>query len=57
MSRDRPVVLITGGSRGIGAAVAQLAATRGYDVAVNFKSDRDAAEHVTRTCRDAGAAL
>ncbi len=55
MSRDRPVVLITGGSRGIGAAVAQLAATRGYDVAVNFKSDRDAAEHVTRTCRDAGA--
>jgi NAD(P)-dependent dehydrogenase (short-subunit alcohol dehydrogenase family) len=35
MSRDRPVVLITGGSRGIGAAVAQLAATRGYDVAVN----------------------
>jgi NAD(P)-dependent dehydrogenase (short-subunit alcohol dehydrogenase family) len=55
MSRDRPVVLITGGSRGIGAAVAQLAATRGYDVAVNFKSDRDAAEHVTTSCRDAGA--
>ena len=43
-----PVLLITGGSRGLGAATARLAAQRGFDVAVNFKSDRDAAENATR---------
>lgn len=31
-----PIVLITGGSRGIGAATARLAASRGYAVAVNY---------------------
>lgn len=56
MSTKRPVVLITGGSRGIGAAVAQLSAARGFDVAVNYKSDRDAAEHVVAACRASGAA-
>ena len=38
MQSRRPVVLITGGSRGIGAAVAQLAAARGYDVAITYRS-------------------
>ncbi|MBF9232394.1 glucose 1-dehydrogenase [Microvirga alba] len=56
MPLKRPVVLITGGSRGIGAAVAQLAAARGYDVAINFKSDREAAERVLEVCRASGAA-
>ena len=51
MSAKRPVVLITGGSRGIGAALAQLAASRGYDVAINYRSERDAAERVAATCR------
>jgi NAD(P)-dependent dehydrogenase (short-subunit alcohol dehydrogenase family) len=37
MTPENPVVLVTGGSRGIGAAVAQLAASRGYNVAVNFR--------------------
>jgi NAD(P)-dependent dehydrogenase (short-subunit alcohol dehydrogenase family) len=36
MSRDRLSVVITGGNRSIGAAVARLAPTRGYDVAVSF---------------------
>ena len=39
MPHERPVVLITGASRGIGAAVAVLAATRGYDVAVTYRSE------------------
>jgi NAD(P)-dependent dehydrogenase (short-subunit alcohol dehydrogenase family) len=47
-------VLVTGGSRGIGAAVAQLAADRGYDVAVNFASDHEAAERVVAGCRETG---
>jgi NAD(P)-dependent dehydrogenase (short-subunit alcohol dehydrogenase family) len=38
-----PVILITGGSRGIGAATARLAAAQGYDVAISFVSDEAAA--------------
>lgn len=38
-----PLILITGGSRGIGAATARLAASRGYDVAMSFVSDEAAA--------------
>src|SRR3982750_2933329 len=55
MAQGRSAVLVTGGSRGIGAAVAQLAARRGYDVAVNFRSEREAAERVVASCREAGA--
>jgi NAD(P)-dependent dehydrogenase (short-subunit alcohol dehydrogenase family) len=39
-------VLITGASRGIGAATARLAAARGYAVAVNYVANRRAAEQV-----------
>jgi NAD(P)-dependent dehydrogenase (short-subunit alcohol dehydrogenase family) len=42
----RTVLLVTGGGRGIGAATARLAATRGYSVAVNYRSNREAAEAV-----------
>lgn len=38
------VLLITGGSRGIGAATARLASVEGYAVAVNYVSDKNAAE-------------
>jgi NAD(P)-dependent dehydrogenase (short-subunit alcohol dehydrogenase family) len=38
-----PLMLITGGSRGVGAATARLAARRGYDVAISFVSDEAAA--------------
>ncbi len=51
----RPVVLITGGSRGIGAATARLAAARGYDVAVSYRSEQEAAEAVVAECQALGA--
>ena len=38
------VMLITGASRGIGAATARLAAARGYAVAVNYRASKKAAE-------------
>ncbi len=47
-------MIVTGGSRGIGAAVCRLAARDGYDVCVNYRSDRDAAESVARDVRAAG---
>jgi NAD(P)-dependent dehydrogenase (short-subunit alcohol dehydrogenase family) len=49
-----PVVLITGGSRGIGAATARLAAERGYSVCVNYLQRRDAAEGVVRDIEQRG---
>jgi len=51
----RPVVLIVGGSRGIGAAAARLAAQAGYDVAISFKRDAKAAAEVVATATAAGA--
>ncbi|MES2529949.1 MAG: SDR family oxidoreductase [Pseudomonadota bacterium] len=48
------VLLITGGSRGIGAATALLAAQRGYAVAVNYATQSLAADEVVRTIRAAG---
>ncbi|POR54236.1 SDR family oxidoreductase [Bosea psychrotolerans] len=51
----RPVLLVTGGSRGIGAATAIMAAKRGYDVAVNYQSNADAAAGVVAACEAAGA--
>lgn len=41
---ERPIILITGGTRGIGAATARLAAARGYAVVVNYAHDRAAAD-------------
>ncbi|HCU90225.1 MAG TPA: NAD(P)-dependent oxidoreductase [Gammaproteobacteria bacterium] len=40
------VIIVTGGSRGIGAATAILAAEGGYDVCINYKSDSSAADAV-----------
>ena len=48
------LVLITGGSRGIGAATALLAARQGYAVAVNYAANAQAADEVVRQIRLAG---
>ena len=50
----RPVLLIAGGSRGIGAATAKFAAARGYDVAINYKSNAKAAASVVDAVKAAG---
>ena len=48
------VVLITGASRGIGAATARLAGRRGYSVAVNYRSNAAAAADVVGAIEAAG---
>lgn len=48
MTDSAPVLLIAGAGRGIGAATARLAASRGYAVAVNYKSDARSAAAVVR---------
>ncbi len=50
----RPVLLIAGGSRGIGASTARLAAERGYDVAINYVRNAEAAAKVADIVTKAG---
>ncbi|MBZ7923522.1 SDR family oxidoreductase [Ensifer adhaerens] len=49
-----PVLLVTGGSRGIGAAICLGAAKAGWRVVVNYASNRDAAEAVVHAIEAAG---
>jgi NAD(P)-dependent dehydrogenase (short-subunit alcohol dehydrogenase family) len=51
---DRGVCLVTGGSRGIGAAVARLAALRGYRVALTYRERADEAQRVVREIAASG---
>lgn len=54
MTTNSKTVLITGASRGIGAATAVLAARDGFDVAVNYVKDADAAQAVVEEIRSCG---
>jgi NAD(P)-dependent dehydrogenase (short-subunit alcohol dehydrogenase family) len=49
-----PLLIVTGASRGIGAATARLAAKSGWDVCVNYRSVRDSAEAVADDVRALG---
>lgn len=48
------VLIVTGGSRGIGAATAKLAAAQGYKVCVNYLTNQQAADAVVADIRSAG---
>ncbi|MEE1925367.1 SDR family oxidoreductase [Pseudomonas sp. 148P] len=49
------VIIITGASRGIGAATALLAAREGYRICINYHADNEAAQHVLAQVRALGA--
>ena len=51
---EQPVLLVTGGSRGIGASVALKAAEKGWAVVVNYARDRDAAEAIAGIINETG---
>src|ERR1700676_2010764 len=50
----RPVLLIAGGGRGIGAATARFAGQRGYDVAINYIKNAGAAASVADAVKTSG---
>lgn len=56
-SETARVALVTGGSRGLGAAVVRRLVRGGCDVAVNFKSDAHATEALVRECSGGGSTV
>jgi NAD(P)-dependent dehydrogenase (short-subunit alcohol dehydrogenase family) len=53
--RARRVALVTGGSRGIGAATVRALARAGWDVCIGYRSDDAAADSVAAQCQASGA--
>jgi len=55
MKECRRVAIITGSSRGVGAATAKLLAQKGYNVVINFSKSEQEAQDVAKTCEALGA--
>ncbi|AQQ69306.1 NAD(P)-dependent oxidoreductase [Microbulbifer agarilyticus] len=51
----RPIALVTGGSRGIGAATATLLAGQGYDLCISYRIREADAHRIVEKCRALGA--
>jgi NAD(P)-dependent dehydrogenase (short-subunit alcohol dehydrogenase family) len=49
-----PIMIVTGGSRGIGAAIAEGAGRKGWDVAVNYRKEKARADQVVAAIRKTG---
>jgi NAD(P)-dependent dehydrogenase (short-subunit alcohol dehydrogenase family) len=56
MTPTPQALVVTGASRGIGAAVAQLAAARGFHICVNYHRQQEAAEQIVNAIRQQGGA-
>lgn len=54
---SQQVTVVTGGSRGIGAAVCARLAEAGHHLAIGYRSDQEAAEKVAAAAREAGAGV
>jgi 3-oxoacyl-[acyl-carrier protein] reductase len=51
---EKNIALITGGSKGIGAAIARTLARDGFDIWLNYRSDHEAAKEIARQVGESG---
>jgi len=55
MNDSRPVAIVTGSSRGLGAATVRMLAGRGYNVVINYSKSESKAREVQKSCEASGA--
>lgn len=55
MKKSKPVAIVTGSSRGVGAATAKLLAKKGYNIVVNYSKSEKEASEVQAACESLGA--
>ena len=55
MKKSKPVAIVTGSSRGVGAATVKLLAKKGYNIVVNYSKSESQAREVQAACESLGA--